>query len=224
MVSGIPKGTGILLMASDDVIIENNIITGNDNVGITIVNHQYGAPKSNDPESDPIPDRTVILDNIMFNNGRNPNDEVKAVMMAQFSNYGLDIIDIGGGKGNTIKNKGQYTTFGLGEWGPTQISDTKSVLSYLLEKPVAPREISISEKSELTYYGICAGCHSFSMRMIGPPTMVIQALYTNNPQGIADYIANPVHKREDYPEMPPQNYLDEETRLAVAEYMLKVKK
>jgi Sigma-70 region 2 len=35
---------------------------------------------------------------------------------------------------------------------------------------------------------------------------------------------NPVHKREDYPEMPPQNYLSEETRKAVAEYMLTLTK
>jgi len=186
--------------------------------------HEFGAPKSNDPDSDPNPDRIVILDNIMFNNGRNPGDAVKTVMMTQFSDLGPDIIDIGGGTGNAIKNKDQYRSFGIGSWGPAQISDTRKVRSYLLDEPVAPREISIKEKSELTYYGICAGCHSYSMRMIGPPTIVIQALYKDNPKGIADYIANPVRKREDYPEMPPQNYLDEETRLAVAQYMLKVKK
>jgi hypothetical protein len=49
---------------------------------------------------------------------------------------------------------------------------------------------------------------------------IIQALYMDNPQGLADYIANPTRKREDYPEMPKQDYLDEETRLAVAEHML----
>ncbi len=32
LVSGIPAGTGILIMAADDVIVENNIISGNDNV------------------------------------------------------------------------------------------------------------------------------------------------------------------------------------------------
>jgi hypothetical protein len=42
----------------------------------------------------------------------------------------------------------------------------------------------------------------------------------DNPEGLAAYIAAPVKKRDDYPEMPPQNYLDEETRLAVAKYML----
>jgi hypothetical protein len=44
-----------------------------------------------------------------------------------------------------------------------------------------------------------------------------------NPQGIADFIASPTKKRDDYPEMPPQDYLDEATRMAVAEYMLEVK-
>ena len=56
--------------------------------------------------------------------------------------------------------------------------------------------------------------------MIGPLVQIIQALYMDNAQGIADYIAKSIKKREDYPEMPPQNYLDEETRIAVAEYML----
>ena len=41
----------------------------------------------------------------------------------------------------------------------------------------------------------------------------------DNPQGLADFIAKPAKKRDDYPEMPPQDYLDPETRLAVAKYM-----
>jgi len=93
-----------------------------------------------------------------------------------------------------------------------------------LSKPVEPRDISGEEKGKLTYYGVCSGCHAYSVRMIGPPTLVIQALYKDNPQGIADYIANPERKREDFPEMPKQDYLSEETRLAVAEFMLSVKK
>ena len=76
----------------------------------------------------------------------------------------------------------------------------------------------------MAYLGVCAGCHTYTGRMIGPPVQIIQALYMNNPEGLAEYIANPVKKRDDYPEMPPQDYLDEETRPAVAEYMLTVKK
>jgi hypothetical protein len=58
--------------------------------------------------------------------------------------------------------------------------------------------------------------------MIGPPTQIIQALYMDNPEGIAEYTANPVKKRDDYPEMPPPSHLDDETRLAAARFMLQV--
>ena len=46
----------------------------------------------------------------------------------------------------------------------------------------------------------------------------------DDPEGLAAYIAAPVKKRDDYPEMPPQDYLDAETRLAVARYMLSLTK
>ena len=94
----------------------------------------------------------------------------------------------------------------------------------MLSEPVPPRDISVEEKGKLTFYGVCSGCHAYDIRMIGPPTRDLQAIYNNNPQGIVDYITNPIHRRENYPEMPPQNYLSEETRMAVAEYMLTVEK
>ncbi len=221
IVAGVPKGTGLLVMAADDVIIENNIITGNDNAGIAITDHVF-ANLTSDPESEPNPDRLVILDNIMFDNGNDPVADVKALMLTQMSNKGPDIIAVGGGVGSTIRNKDRYRTFGLGGYGPARITNTSSVRTFLLDEPVAPREITALERSKLTYYGICAGCHAYNVRMIGPPTITLQALYKDNPQGIADYIAAPIRRREDYPEMPPQNYIDEETRLEVAKYMLSI--
>lgn len=44
----------------------------------------------------------------------------------------------------------------------------------------------------------------------------------DNPEGIAEYAANPVKKRPDYPEMPPQAHLGAETLRAAADYMLKI--
>ena len=219
LVSMIPKGTGILVLAADDVVMENNIISGNDNAGITITDLNFISNMS-DPDVEPNPDRLVILDNFMINNGNNPGDEVKAVMLTQLESRGPDIIAVGGGEGNTIRNKGAYRTFGVGSWPEASLTSTRNVKSYMLDKPVAPRKIEPSERGKLVYYGICAGCHAYNMRMIGPPTCTLQALYKDNAQGIADYIANPVKKRDDYPEMPPQDYIDEKTRLAVAEYML----
>ena len=223
LVAGIPSGTGILVMAADQVTIENNIITGNNNAGITVTDLAYGANTANDPEVEPNPDRLIILDNIMIDNGNSPVGELKALMMTKLSTRGPDIVAVGGGTGSCIVNRDRYRTVSLGDWAQCQATDTRAIQTYMLDKPVAPRKISKKERVKMAYYGICSGCHAYEVRMVGPPTLVIQALYQNDPQGIADYIVKPEHMREDFPEMPPQKYLSKDLRLALAEYLLTVK-
>ena len=220
---GYPQGTGILIMAADDVVVENNIITGNDNTGITIVDLATGDPKANDPNSEGNPDRVVILDNVMYENGNNPNGEIKAIMLTPMDTKGPDIFAFGGGVGSTILDKNKYRTFGIDHYGPAQITDTRDVTTFMFDAPVPPRSVSKEKLGELTYYGICAGCHAFGTRLIGPPTEILQAIHNNNPQGIVDYINNPKNLRPDYPEMPPQDYLSDEAKMAVAEYILEMK-
>lgn len=225
IVSGIPPGTGILIMAADDVIVENNIISGNDNAGIIITDFENGgAEASNDPDSEPNPDRIIILDNFMISNGNNPVGEIKAVMLTKLSTKGPDILAIGGGEGSSIRDVNRYRTFGLGDFGEPDIVDTKKVKSFLLDQPVAPKKISKKELGEMIYYGICSGCHAYDIRLIGVPINIIQMIYKNNPQGIIDYMENPKNLREDYPEMPPQDYLSDDAKQAVAEYILTLKK
>lgn len=225
IVSGIPPGTGILVMAADDVIIENNIISGNDNGGIIITDFANGGAKaSNDPDSDPNPDRVTILDNFMIDNGNNPVGELKALMMTQLSSKGPDILAIGGGSGSTIRDRRRYRTFGLKDFGDPLIHSTANIVTFTLPEPVEPKLISQKELGEMTYYGICSGCHAYDIRLIGVPVNAIQAIYHNNPQGIVDYITNPKKVRDDYPEMPPQDYLSEEAKQAVAQYILSIKK
>ncbi|WP_224490153.1 parallel beta-helix domain-containing protein [Robertkochia flava] len=223
-VAGIPPGTGILIMAADDVIVENNIITGNNNAGITIVDLANGDPKANDPSAEGNPDRVIILDNIMFDNGKDPTGELKAIMLTQLDSKGPDIFAYGGGTGSTIRDKNKYRTFGLDDYGIPPITDTEEIQTMMTPSPVPARSVSKEQLGELTYYGVCAGCHSFGNRLIGPPTEIIQAIYHGNPQGIVNYINKPLNVREDYPEMPPQDYLPEEAKLAVAEYILSLKK
>ena len=76
----------------------------------------------------------------------------------------------------------------------------------------------------IAYLGVCTGCHSYTGRLIGPPVQTIQALYMDDPEGLVEYIKNPIKKRPDFPEMPPQGYLGDETLSAVAEYMLQLEK
>ncbi|MBS1952227.1 MAG: right-handed parallel beta-helix repeat-containing protein [Bacteroidetes bacterium] len=224
-VSHIPKGTGVLIMAADDVTIENNIIMGNENSGITITDYtNAGVNHANDPESEPNADRITLLDNFMDKNGSDPIDEIKLLMKMKLSKKGLDIIAVGGGEGSCILNPDRYVTFGVDKYLTCKASDTHAVKTYLLAKPVAPRQTTVAEKGKMTYYGVCSGCHAYNTRLVGPPVVMVQAVYKSNPKGIVDFITNPVHKREDYPEMPPQNYLSPETRQAVAEYMLSITK
>ena len=56
-------------MAADDVIIEGNIISNNKTAGIIINDHSYASTITMDQDSDPNADRTMILDNVMLNNG-----------------------------------------------------------------------------------------------------------------------------------------------------------
>jgi parallel beta-helix repeat protein len=225
IVSGIPAGTGILVMAADDVIIENNLISGNKNVGIVITDFENGGAKaSKDPESDPNPDNIVILDNIMVDNGGDPIDEIKALMLTQLSTKGPDILAIGKGSGSTIRDKNKYVTFGLGGFGTPKIENTKDVTSFLLDKPAKRRKVTKEKLGEFTYYGVCSGCHAYDIRLIGVPVNIIQMIYKDNPEGMVEYMNNPKNLRDDYPEMPPQNYLSEEAKIAVAEYMLTIGK
>lgn len=222
-VAGIPPGTGILVMAADDVVIEGNIIRDNKNAGIVIIDHGNAANITVDPESDPNSDRVKILDNTMWNNGTDPIPEFRALMLSELKSGNPDIVRVGPTTDSCIINRHRYVTVGVDDFAECDFSNTDTIGNYLLA-PVPPREISAGDKGKVAYLGICAGCHTYTGRMIGPPVQIIQALYMDNPQGIADYIANPTKKRDDYPEMPPQDYLDEATRLAVAKYMLKVSK
>lgn len=222
-VAGIPSGTGILIMAADDVIIEGNVITDNKAIGVLIVDHGHAANITVDPEADPNSDRVAILDNVMLHNGYDTIPEVKALMLAELKQGDADIVRAGPSTGSCIRNRERYVTAGVGDFAECGFADTHDRVTYLLP-PVPPRAIDLAERGKVAYLGICSGCHLYSGRLIGPPVQVMQALYADNPQALADYIARPVKKRPDYPEMPPQDYLDPQTRLEVAKYMLSLSK
>jgi parallel beta-helix repeat protein len=222
-VAGIPSGTGILVMAADDVVIEGNVISNNKVAGVIVTDHAHASNITADPESEPNSDRVRLLDNVMLNNGYDTIPDVKALLLAEAKGgKTADIVRVGPSPGSCIVNRHQYVTAGVGDFGECDFTHTDNISTYLLP-PVPPRAIDPGERGKVAYLGICSGCHIYNGRMIGPAVQVIQALYMDNPQGIADYIAKPVKKRDDYPEMPPQDYLDPETRLAVAQYMLRVK-
>lgn len=231
VVSNVPSGTGVMIMASDDVVIENNIISGNDAYGIAIVDFENGAGGHTDLGAEPNSDRIVILDNIMHSNGANPPGIVKAAMATQLTTKGPDILAVGGGVGSCIHNGGRYRTLGLGGFAPCdQASQTTvAIHTMTLDEPAPAFKIEAENAEEYerivgerAHYAICSGCHGYNSHIVGPSINEIQDAYADDPEGIAAFILEPYKVREDYPEMPPQDYLSEETRLAVAKYILTV--
>ncbi len=223
-VAGIPAGTGILNMAGDRTTIEGNVITGNKTIGILITDHMNAPNLTLDPEADPNSDEIAILDNLMWNNGYETITEIKALKTMALVDGDVQILNIGTSTGSCILDHDKYVTVGLKDFGTCGFTTTADVATYLPGERAERRIIAAEDMGKRAYYGICAGCHAYNVKMIGPPTQVIQALYMDNPQGIVEYITNPVKKRDDYPEMPPQNYLSEEVRMAAAEFMLQVTK
>ncbi len=227
-------------MAADDVVIENNIIRGNDSVGIGITDLSMVTDISKDPDSEPYPDGIVILDNIMENNGSNPHGILKDLIAVAGRDRGPDIMDtglgtamiMGTGVGKCIADQNRYDTlFLLGADYALcdRVKDGTDGIFTMTLPEMAPTQFSYDEVSDeefekelgsRTYYGVCTGCHAYNVRMIGPSIKSIQALYFEDPEGLATYINAPTKNRDDFPEMPPQNYLTKETRMAVAKYML----
>lgn len=223
VVASIPSGTGILVLAADQVIIENNIITGNKNIGIGITDLKNGGIKfSTDEGIEPNPDNISILDNFMDNNGYDPSGDIATAMKVAMLKK-LDIGFIGGGTNNCVLNAERYITLGLGSFAQCQLHNTKEVESYMLPTPVQPRDVSKMDKGKMAFYGICAGCHSYNNQIVGPEIQIIQAIYEGNPQGIVDFMNNPTQRRPHFPPMPSQKHLPEDVKMAVAEYMLSVK-
>ena len=242
LVAGIPSGTGILVMSGDQVVIEDNIITGNNTGGIIITSGDFVTEVASDKGSDPHSDEVQIRNNVMFDNGNDPDGEMKLLMLSKFSTKGPDILAYQSAtekeRGSCISRREAYRSYGLDEWAdcdaPTvkaadavasitaeSSATTRHVATKMLPVPAEPRVITADASgAAVVYKGVCAGCHAYNVRLIGPPALVIQAQYGNDAQAIADYVANPVRKRPDFPSMPPQGHISDEMRLLVAEHML----
>ena len=167
IVSGVPSGTGIIVMAADDVQIENNIIRDNKNAGIIIADHQSFANINLDPEADPSPDRVSIYRNFFANNGYEPISDIKALMTLNLTSKGPDVLAIGTGKESCINDKASVKTLNIGSWGECKKTSSMDVASYLLAEPVPARINGKEETAEIgkrLYSGVCAGCHAYNLR------------------------------------------------------------
>ncbi|MEQ1825961.1 MAG: parallel beta-helix domain-containing protein, partial [Pirellula sp.] len=91
MVASVPPGTGLMIMANDQVEIFDNDIHGNSTTNCAIVSFLTTQRKFNDTEYDPYPEAIYIHDNRFANGGKSPQGQF-GKMFEQIA--GLPIPDI----------------------------------------------------------------------------------------------------------------------------------
>ena len=75
-VSGVPSGTGILIMAADEVEITQNEIQDNNSYGVAIVGLDIDSTEPTSYDVNPVPQSCWVHENTMKNNGLDPDPSV----------------------------------------------------------------------------------------------------------------------------------------------------
>ena len=104
IVSQVPAGTGIFIMAADRTEVAENEIQGNDSFGIAVVSLAQALPKGTVFDVGPVPEGNFVHDNRLAGNGKNPAPSVRAV-----GGVGLDILWDGSGWDNVFAQPGAKT-------------------------------------------------------------------------------------------------------------------
>jgi parallel beta-helix repeat protein len=84
----LPEGTGILNLGGDNVVIRNNVVLHNRSLGIASAGNPFSVL---DPRIEPFVDGLVVEDNIVMNNGYDP-DEDRALTDGADIVYAADVL------------------------------------------------------------------------------------------------------------------------------------
>jgi cytochrome c peroxidase len=96
IVSNVLKGTGIMLLAADNTEVYENEIVGNGTFGIMTIGLRQIFPAPTPLDVDPNPDGNRIYNNILRDNGKDPDERLK-----RFGVPPVDLLWDMTGKGNT---------------------------------------------------------------------------------------------------------------------------
>ena len=218
--AGVPGGVGILVLGVHHTAIEGNVIRDNNSAGVLVAQTSFVIAIP-DEKINPLPENIQILSNLFINNGAAPQDMTKDLLDVAGLSRGVDVLATVKGSENCVTDRASLSTLGTNHYADCAAGATSAaVVTKQTREPVAAPVFTPEQKGRLTYLAVCSGCHTYDSKLIGPPMITIKALYARDAQRLADWIAKPTRKRPDYAEMPPQNYLPPDVRLAVANYIL----
>lgn len=229
IVSSVPSGSGIIVMAADKVRVEHNILRGNKTAGLIFSDLEYIADSSApDPALDPQFDDNQVLGNFFYENGKAPVGKIKLLLAVKhFSLSGADIIAYGKGRRNCRAGDLRAKIFGEKTFAECKVGETTAGVASMLQDPKAnalPAGTKAQKPGEMLFNAVCAGCHGLGVRLIGPPLEEVQAKYKENAKGIAEFALAPKKVRPGYPEMPSQGHLGRDKLAEIAEYILQLKR
>lgn len=245
LVAGVPPGIGIGVMAGDEVTIEGNIIRRNSFAGIGIGdNNLLPNSKSPDPDVEPNPDRNKILSNVFIDNGVRKWDDIVSwlfyVIRIVFSGNpipespnggkvgifpdGYDVVASGKGKDNCLVSPDAVTKIGTSSYGICNPKENTENIKTMIGDPREGEAKSDARGLGKQVFGaVCSGCHSMTIRTVGPPIREIQEKYKKDVFGVVSFASMPKKVREGFIEMPSQKYLGNEKLTAVSNYILNLK-
>ncbi|MDX1735510.1 MAG: parallel beta-helix domain-containing protein, partial [Halioglobus sp.] len=87
----VPTGTGLMIMANDDIEAFGNEIRGNQSAGVVIVSYYINSADINKETYDPVPEKIYVHDNVIEGNGRDPQMLAAAIKALVFSGEGQDV-------------------------------------------------------------------------------------------------------------------------------------
>lgn len=239
IVGNVPPGGGIVILAADDIKIENNTIRNNSTAGVIIADLTIIPTLQADPEVEPIPDRISIHRNVFMGNGKKSWKDLfswyhfvaKTIIgggapegsLEDLVPKGADVYIVGETKDSCVSGLSTVTTH-LDKSTLRECPDESSEVIVSMAARTDPlKRVEIANAGEKVYATICSGCHASSSILIGPAVTEIRKKYENNPDGIATFAKAPKKVRANFPQMPSQAYLGDEKLLAAAKYMLSMK-
>lgn len=89
IVGEVPPGTGIMIMATEDVNINGNVITDNRTASVSIISYYITERSYNDKEYDPIPNHVNIFENSITPSKKGPSKQVRLglLLWAKFGKH-----------------------------------------------------------------------------------------------------------------------------------------